>query len=66
MKPLLVSRTFAVVCLLSFGCTIVRETFGLWTPVYLRDFFGYSIPARPAQAQSFPLWARFPFLSLAG
>ena len=35
LEPLLLSRTFAVVCLLSFGTTIVRETFGLWIPEYL-------------------------------
>src|ERR1700723_2073355 len=33
LKPLLFSRAFGVVCLLSLGCTIVRETFNLWTAV---------------------------------
>jgi OPA family glycerol-3-phosphate transporter-like MFS transporter len=54
LKPLLSSRTFAVVCLLSFGCTIVRETFGLWTPVYLRDFFGYSVANAAGASAIFP------------
>jgi len=54
LKPLFVSRTFAVVCLLSFGCTIVRETFGLWTPVYLRDFFGYSVANAAGTSAVFP------------
>jgi OPA family glycerol-3-phosphate transporter-like MFS transporter len=54
LKPLLSSRTFAVVCLLSFGCTIVRETFGLWTPVYLRDFFGYSVASAAETSAIFP------------
>jgi alpha-ketoglutarate-dependent taurine dioxygenase len=40
--PLLRSRAFLLVCFLSFGCTIVRETFNTWTPVYLRDFLGYT------------------------
>jgi OPA family glycerol-3-phosphate transporter-like MFS transporter len=43
LLPLLRSRAFLVVCLLSFGCTIIRETFNTWTPVYLRDFLGYSV-----------------------
>jgi OPA family glycerol-3-phosphate transporter-like MFS transporter len=54
VKPLLLSRTFAVVCLLSFGCTIVRETLGLWTPVYLRDLFGYSIAGAASASAVFP------------
>jgi OPA family glycerol-3-phosphate transporter-like MFS transporter len=54
LKPLLRSRTFALVCLLSFGCTIVRETFGLWTPVYLRDFFGYSVAGAASASAIFP------------
>jgi OPA family glycerol-3-phosphate transporter-like MFS transporter len=54
LKPLLLSRTFAMVCLLSFGCTIVRETFGLWTPVYLRDFFAYSVARAAGTSAIFP------------
>jgi MFS transporter, OPA family, glycerol-3-phosphate transporter len=37
LLPLLRSRAFLLVCLLSFACTIIRETFNTWTPVYLRD-----------------------------
>lgn len=54
LKPLLLSRTFAMVCLLSLGCTIVRETFGLWTPVYLRDFFAYSVASAAGTSAIFP------------
>jgi sugar phosphate permease len=42
LLPLLRSRAFLLVCLLSLGCTIIRETFNAWTPVYLRDYLGYS------------------------
>src|SRR5246127_4854351 len=42
LLPLLRSRAFLLVCLLSLACTIVRETFNNWTPVYLRDQLGYS------------------------
>jgi len=54
LKPLLLSRTFALVCLLSFGCTIVRETFGLWIPVYLKDFFGYTAASAASASAIFP------------
>ncbi|MCX7057125.1 MAG: MFS transporter [Proteobacteria bacterium] len=56
LLPLLRSRAFLLVCLLSFGCTVVRETFNIWTPVYLRDAVGYD----PAHAAS--LSAVFPAL----
>jgi OPA family glycerol-3-phosphate transporter-like MFS transporter len=42
LRPLLRSPAFLMVCLLSLGCTIIRETFNLWTPEYLRDDVGYS------------------------
>lgn len=54
IKPLVLSRTFAVVCLLSFGCTIVRETFGLWIPEYLKDSFGYSAASAASTSAIFP------------
>jgi OPA family glycerol-3-phosphate transporter-like MFS transporter len=42
LAPLLRSRSFLIVCALSLGCTIIRETFNTWTPTYLRDHLGYS------------------------
>ncbi|MGD0547024.1 MAG: MFS transporter [Terracidiphilus sp.] len=54
LKPLLMSRTFGLVCLLSLGCTLVRETFGLWTTVYLHDFFGYSVSRAASASAIFP------------
>ena len=54
VKPLISSRIFGMVCLLSFGCTIVRETFGLWIPVYLKDFFGYSAGHAASASAVFP------------
>jgi sugar phosphate permease len=54
LKPLLFSRAFGVVCLLSLGCTIVRESFNLWTAVYLRDFFGYSASNAASTSAVFP------------
>src|SRR5437660_4281069 len=43
LLPLVRSRAFLLVCLLSFTCTIIRESFNTWTPVYLRDHLGYTI-----------------------
>ena len=43
-----------MVCLLSLGCTIVRETFNDWIPVYLRDFFGYSMGDAASASAVFP------------
>ena len=43
LLPLLRSKGFLLVCLLSLGCTIIRETFNIWTPVYLRDYLGYTM-----------------------
>jgi OPA family glycerol-3-phosphate transporter-like MFS transporter len=36
------------------GCTIIRETFNLWTPVYLRDYLGYSMSNAARMSAVFP------------
>jgi sugar phosphate permease len=54
LLPLLRSRAFLLVCLLSFACTIIRETFNTWTPVYLRDHLGYSMSDSAAMSAIFP------------
>jgi sugar phosphate permease len=54
LLPLLRSRAFLLVCLLSFGCTIIRETFNTWTPVYLRDYLGFSVGASASTSAVFP------------
>jgi len=54
LLPLFRSRAFVVVCLLSLGCTIVRETFNLWTPAYLRDYAGYSMSGAAGMSAIFP------------
>jgi sugar phosphate permease len=55
LMPLLRSPAFLLVCLLSFGTTIIRETFNTWTPVYLRDYLGYSVSDSAATSATFPL-----------
>jgi sugar phosphate permease len=54
LRPLLTSRAFVLVCLLSLGCTIIRETFNTWTPVYLRDYVGYSMSNSAGMSAIFP------------
>jgi OPA family glycerol-3-phosphate transporter-like MFS transporter len=54
LRPLFVSPAFQLVCALSFGCTIVRETFNIWTPVYLRDYLGYSMGDAAGMSAIFP------------
>jgi sugar phosphate permease len=54
LRPLLFNRAFVFVCLLSLGTTIVRETFNIWTPVYLRNFFGYSASSAASMSAIFP------------
>jgi sugar phosphate permease len=54
LLPLLRSRAFLLVCLLSLGCTIVRETFNAWTPLYLREHLGYSVSQAASESALFP------------
>jgi OPA family glycerol-3-phosphate transporter-like MFS transporter len=54
LLPLLRSRAFVLVCALSLGCTIIRETFNMWTPVYLRDALGYSTSSAAGMSAIFP------------
>lgn len=54
LLPLLRSRAFILVCLLSLGCTIIRETFNTWTPVYLREYLGYSLSSAAGFSAVFP------------
>jgi sugar phosphate permease len=54
VMPLLRSRAFLLVCVLSFACTIIRETFLTWTPVYLHDQLGYSTSDAAGLSALFP------------
>jgi sugar phosphate permease len=54
LYPLLRSRAFLVVCALSLGCTIIRETFNIWTPLYLKDYLGYSTSKAASMSAVFP------------
>ncbi|HEY3784790.1 MAG TPA: MFS transporter [Steroidobacteraceae bacterium] len=54
LGPLFRSRAFQLVCLLSLGCTIVRETFNLWTPAYLQGYLGYATASAATTSAVFP------------
>ncbi len=53
-RALLSSRGFITICLLSFGCTVIRETFGIWMPTYLHDAFRFSVSAAASASALFP------------
>jgi sugar phosphate permease len=55
LGPFFRSRVFWLACALSLGTTILRETFGLWTPTYFTQAIGMTA----AEAASNSAW--FPF-----
>ena len=54
--PLASSFSFWLVCIISFGLTVVRETFNVWNPIYLKEAVGLSdagaVTARPCSPWS--------------
>jgi sugar phosphate permease len=56
LAPLLGSGVFWLVCLLSFGFTIVREAFNLWTPTYFTQAVSLSNAAAAQTSALFPLF----------
>ena len=56
LRPLLASRFFWMVCLLSLGTTLLRETFNLWTPTYFAEYVGLSNAQAASRSALFPLF----------
>src|SRR3984957_19939323 len=54
LLPLIRSGAFLIVCLLALGCTIIRESFNFWTPVYLHEYLGYSVSHAARMSSVFP------------
>jgi OPA family glycerol-3-phosphate transporter-like MFS transporter len=50
--PLLASGPFWLICAVNVGLTLIRETFNLWTPTFLREAAGID-PARAAWGSLF-------------
>jgi len=65
LGPLLGSWAFWLVCLLSLGVTVVRETFNLWTPTYFTQVVGLSSAKAAQNSALFPLFGGISVL-LAG
>ena len=59
------SRVFWLVCLLSCGITILRETFNLWTPTYFTQSVGLTVADAAQKSALFPLFGGISVL-LAG
>jgi OPA family glycerol-3-phosphate transporter-like MFS transporter len=55
LRPFFGSGVFWLVCGLSLGTTILRETFGLWTPTYFAQEAGMSAAEAAAKSALFPL-----------
>jgi sugar phosphate permease len=56
LKPLLTSFPFWMVCLLSLGTTLLRETFNFWTPTYFVQFVGLSSSVAAERSALFPFF----------
>lgn len=65
LLPLLRNPMFWTVCALSFGFTIVRETFNTWTPEHLHEVIGMEEGAAAKASSFFPLFGGISVL-LAG
>lgn len=50
------SGAFWLICLLSVGVTILRETFNLWTPTYFTQSVGLSVADAAQKSALFPLF----------
>ncbi len=53
--PLASSFSFWLVCIISFGLTVVRETFNVWNPIYLKEAVGLSDAGAATASALFPL-----------
>ncbi len=56
LTPLFRSVPFWLVCLLSLGTTLLRETFNLWTPTYFVQYVGLSASEAASRSALFPLF----------
>jgi len=54
LRPLVTSYPFWLVCLLSLGTTLLRETFNFWTPTYFVQYVGLSAQVAAGRSALFP------------
>lgn len=55
LRPLFTSVPFWLVCLLSIGATLLRETFNFWTPTYFVQYVGLTSAEAAGRSALFPL-----------
>jgi OPA family glycerol-3-phosphate transporter-like MFS transporter len=56
LRPLLSSFPFWLVCLLSLGTTLLRETFNFWTPTYFVQYVGLTSSQAASRSALFPFF----------
>ena len=56
LRPLLASFPFWLVCLLSLGTTLLRETFNFWTPTYFVQYVGLTSSVAAERSALFPFF----------
>ena len=56
LRQLLASPSFRIVCVLSFGLTLLRETFSIWTPLYFVEAAGMEVAAAARWSAVFPFF----------
>ena len=55
LRPFLSSRIFWLICVINFGLTLIRETFNLWTPLYLLETTQLDVGSAAISSLLFPL-----------
>src|SRR5262245_38008559 len=55
LAPFLRSSSFWAICAVSFGLTLIRETFNAWTPTYLVDVYRLTEADAAQKSSLFPL-----------
>jgi OPA family glycerol-3-phosphate transporter-like MFS transporter len=56
IRPLATSQAFLTICMLSLGCTLLRETFNTWTPTYFKEELNLSPADAGRWSALFPLF----------
>jgi sugar phosphate permease len=56
LRPLISNSSFWLVCLLSLGTTLLRETFNFWTPTYFVQYVGLSDSQAASRSALFPFF----------
>jgi OPA family glycerol-3-phosphate transporter-like MFS transporter len=65
LLPLLGNLVFWLSCVLSFGLTLIRESFNQWTPTYLHEVAGLGKGEASMTSALFPLAGALPVLGIS-